>query len=201
MKKPSTFVPIFPESLRVAGEAFLQLLDKWNRTHSLTSLAPEMRFEELLLDSSAILPHLESVAAGGLVADFGSGMGIPAAVIAAHRPDLEVLAIDRSHKKSAFVRQVALELNLGNLRSVCSPIESLAPLNASLGTAKAVGKLGTMLGWWEIHSAKGAPFYAFIGPKWNCSEIAGKWGFEAFPYRLINMGERAILKMKDKNDS
>ena len=198
MATPQTTSPSFPENLREAGEAYLKLLDKWNGVHSLTGLAPGQRFEGLLLDSAALLPHLGPILAGSLVADFGSGMGIPAFLIAAYRPDLIVLAIDRSRKKTAFVRQVALELQLGNLRAECSPIESLAPLGASAGTAKAVGDMGTLLGWWGRHCAPGAPFFAFKGPNWDCMEVGGDWGYEAIPYTLPSMGERAIIRIERK---
>jgi len=195
---PQPPIPSFPENLREIGEAYLRLLGKWNETHSLTGLAPAQRFEGLLLDSAALLPLIEHILAGSVVADFGSGMGIPAFVIAAHRPDLIVLAIDRSRKKTAFVRQVALELKLGNLRAVCGPIESLAPLNAQAGTAKAVGDVGKLLGWWKTHSAPGSPFFAFKGPGWDCSEIEGEWNHEAFPYSLPSMGGRAIIRIERK---
>jgi len=198
MATPQPTIPPFPENLRAMGEAYLKLLDKWNVVHSLTGLAPEQRFEGLLLDSAALLPHLGSISAGSLVADFGSGMGIPAFLIAAHRPDLIVLAVDRSRKKTAFVRQAALELQLGNLRTECGPIESLAPLNADAGTAKAVSDMGTLLTWWKMHSAPGAPFFAFKGPNWDCSEAEVEWSHKAFSYSLPSMGERAIIRIERK---
>jgi 16S rRNA (guanine527-N7)-methyltransferase len=188
-------IPIFPLRIQAAGEAFLQVLNRWNSVHSLTALPPEERFESLLLDSAALLPHLDSVSPGSLVADFGTGMGIPAVVIAAYRPDLCVAAIDRSQKKTAFVRQAALELKLGNLRAICGPAESIPPLNAHVGTAKAVGALDLLLGWWQRHSIPGAPFFAFKGPNWHASEIKAGWSHELFPYRLPNFGERVIVKL------
>jgi 16S rRNA (guanine527-N7)-methyltransferase len=193
--KGQTLTPIFPQKIQAAGEAFLQLLDRWNGVHSLTALPPEERFESLLLDSAALLPCLDSILPGSLVADFGTGMGIPAAVIAAYRPDLCVAAIDRSRKKTAFVRQAALELKLGNLRSICGPAESMPPLNAHVGAAKAVGSLDLLLGWWQRHSQPGAPFVAFKGPNWSASEIKSGWDYELFPYRLPNLGERVIVKL------
>ncbi|MDR2562075.1 MAG: class I SAM-dependent methyltransferase [Holophagales bacterium] len=198
MATPQPAIPLFPENLRAMGEAYLKLLGKWNGVHSITGLAPEQRFEGLLLDSAALLPHLGSILAGSLVADFGSGMGIPAFLIAAHRPDLNVLAVDRNRKKVAFVRQAALELQLSNLRAECGPIESLAPLNADVGTAKAVGDLGTLLTWWKRHSAPGAPFFAFKGSKWDCSDVGREWSHEAFPYSLPSMGERAIIRLRER---
>jgi len=187
--------PIFPETMLDAAKNYLELLGKWNAVHSITGLAPETRFEALLLDSAALLPHLADLPPGALVADFGSGMGVPAIVLAAHRPDIRVAAIDRSRKKSAFVHQAALELGLGNLNAVCGAIESIQPLGAQLGTAKAVGPLEALLGWWKRHSAEGAPFLSFRGSKWNVDKIGDGWESEIFPYRLPTMGERAIFKL------
>jgi len=187
--------PIFPEAMLDAAKTYLDLLEKWNAVHSITGLAPDARFEALLLDSAALLSHLVDLPPGALVADFGSGMGVPAIVLAAYRPDLRVAAIDRSRKKSAFVRQAALELGLGNLNAVCGSVESIQPLGAQLGTAKAVGSLEILLGWWKRHSAPGAPFFAFRGSKWSADSVGGEWGCDIFPYRLPTMGERAILKL------
>ena len=189
------FTPVFPSNIQDIAEAYLRLLDKWNGVHSLTALPPAMRFEALLLDSSALLPHLESLSAGSLVADFGSGMGVPAVVIAAHRPDLCVATIDRNHKKAAFVRQAALELELDNIRAICDSAESISPLNAHFGTAKAVGSLDLLLGWWDRHSVHGAPFFAFKGPNWSLSEVKKGWDYEMYPYKLPNLGERVIVKL------
>jgi 16S rRNA (guanine527-N7)-methyltransferase len=187
--------PVFPAKIQEFSESFLCLLDKWNRVHSLTSLDAESRFEALLLDSAALLPLLEGLPAGSLVADFGSGMGIPAAVIAAARGDLEVAAIDRNKKKSAFIRQAALELGLPNLRAICGPAESIAPLKAQVGAAKAAGPLKKILAWWKRHAAPGAPFFAFKGPGWDSSEILVGWSRRVHPYAMPTLGERAIVEI------
>jgi len=189
------FTPVFPSEIQDIAGAYLRLLDKWNAVHSLTALPPDMRFEALLLDSSALLPYLEPLSFGSVVADFGSGMGIPAVVIAAYRSDLCVVAIDRSHKKTAFVRQAALELKLDNLRAICGSAESITPLKAHFGTAKAVGSLDLLLGWWDRHSAPGSPFFAFKGANWSLSEIKRGWDYEVHPYQLPNLGERVIVKL------
>ena len=100
--------PVLPDALAPTVQAFLELLERWNRTHALTALPLEVRFEELILDACALLPHLPQ--GPGRVVDFGTGMGIPAVVLAAARTDLEVVALDKARKKVAFVRQAALEL-------------------------------------------------------------------------------------------
>ena len=117
----------FPEPVAAASLAFLELLDHWNRTHALTALPRADRFEELVLDSWNLVPFLDSLPSGARVVDFGSGMGIPAVVLALAKPDLEILALDKSGKKVAFIRQAALELRLGNLKPLAARIESLDP--------------------------------------------------------------------------
>ena len=188
--------PVFPTELLDIADAYLALLDKWNRVHSLTGLAKHSRFEELLLDSAAIIPHLRDLPPASLIADFGTGMGVPAIVIAAHRPDLKVAAIDRNSKKAAFVRQAAMELKLGNLKVICKPVEAIQPLHACLGTAKAVGPTAMLLNWWTRHSAPGAPFFAFKGPNWDSSEIDGAWTNKLHPYCLPSGGCRALIEIR-----
>ena len=134
---PGGMEPCLPAALSQPLSGYLDLLDRWNRTHALTSLPKAERWEELLLDAAAPLPFLALLPPGARVADLGTGMGCPAVVLALARPDLEVLAVDASAKKLAFVRQAALELPVPNLKPVHGRLEDLAPLEADLGTAKA----------------------------------------------------------------
>jgi 16S rRNA (guanine527-N7)-methyltransferase len=185
-------VPTIPRNAQEPLAQFLELLDHWNGTHALTSLEKEERFEELLLDSAALLPHLESLAPGGKVVDFGTGMGIPALVLAVCRPDLRVVALDKSRKKVAFVRQAALELGLGNLEPVAARAEDLPPLEARAGVAKAVGTLDLLLSWWDRHGAPGAPFLALKGPEAPSEALPGRT-LTVHPYRLPTRGSRSVV--------
>ncbi|WP_158412947.1 16S rRNA (guanine(527)-N(7))-methyltransferase RsmG [Holophaga foetida] len=177
-------------------DQYLALLDRWNRTHALTALPPEVRFEELVLDSAALLPHLAHLPPGALVADFGTGMGIPATVIAICRPDLRVAAIDKVGKKMAFVRQAVLELGLDNLKPCPGLAENLPPLQAQAGVAKAVGTLELLMGWWGRHSAPSAPFFAMKGPDWAAEPKPKGWTCVAHPYRLPTRGERVVIELR-----
>jgi 16S rRNA (guanine527-N7)-methyltransferase len=182
-----------PDWIKEPALRYLDLLDRWNRTHALTALDKDERFEELILDSSILLPFLEVLPPGSAVADFGTGMGIPAVVLAMARPDLVVHAVDSSRKKIAFVRQAAMELGLANLRPQACRVEDLAPLGASLGVAKAVGTLDLLAGWWERHGAAGAPFLALKG----AIEVAPRgMRLQTHPYRLPSRGERVVLEMR-----
>ena len=184
-----------PDSTLEPTARYLDLLDRWSRTHALTSLEKTERHEELILDSAALLPFLLPLPAHSRVVDFGTGMGIPAVLIAMARPDLEVIALDKSNKKIAFVRQAGLELQLANLVPTVGRAEALAPLQADAGVAKAVGTLELLGGWWRRHGRAGAPFWALKGPQ-------GPWvapgGFtvQAHPYRLPSRGERNVLELR-----
>jgi 16S rRNA (guanine527-N7)-methyltransferase len=184
--------PRVPAPILPAVAAYLEILDHWNARHALTALPRASRFEELIQDAAALLPHLEGLAPGGLVADFGSGMGIPSVVLALARPDLRVVALDKSAKKGAFMRQVALELALANLEVRVGRAEALEPLRAHAGVAKAVGTLGLLAGWWGRHGRPGAPFLALKGPEEALEGLEGA-RVAVSPYELPTRGRRAVV--------
>jgi len=189
--------PLLPEPAATACQRFLDLLDHWNRTHALTSLPLEDRFEELVLDSWVLVPRLADLPPGARILDLGSGMGIPAVVLAIARPDLEVLALDKSRKKMAFVRQVALELQLPGLRPIAARAEDLAPLDAALGVAKAVGSPRLLASWWERHGHPGAPLLALKSQVWEQEPLPGaSWILVPHPYALPSRGDRIVLELR-----
>jgi 16S rRNA (guanine527-N7)-methyltransferase len=117
--------PAFDEALARGAEALGILLDAgargrlarfaerllaWNRKVNLTAITdPAEVAEKHVVDSLAILRSLGSARS---VLDLGSGAGIPGAVLACARPDLEVTCCDAIGKKVAFVKAVAAELEL-----------------------------------------------------------------------------------------
>lgn len=103
---------------------YLALLQKWNKTYNLTAIhEPERMLTHHLLDSLAILPQ---VTADRLL-DVGAGAGLPGIPLAIVRPDLAVTLIDASHKKAAFMQQVAIELKLANVTALHGRVEDLDP--------------------------------------------------------------------------
>lgn len=188
--------PRLPATLDAPLGRFLDLLDRWNRTHALTGLPKNQRREELLLDAAVLLPFLEALPAGARVADLGTGMGCPAVVLALARPDLVVLAVDASTKKLAFVRQAALELPVPNLIAVHGRLEDLPPLGADLGTAKALGSLDQLTGWWDRHGKPGTPFLALKGPEWAQEPPPSAWTASPHPYSLPTRGQRVVVELR-----
>lgn len=187
--------PIVPPPILASAHRFLELLDRWNATHALTALPPAARFEELIQDACALLPHLQHLPVGARLVDFGTGMGIPAVVLAMARPDLDVRAVDKSKKKIAFVHQVAMELGLANLTPMAGRAEELHPLEADLGTAKAVGDLSLLAPWWARHGRPGAPLLLLKGEGWSSEPAPAGWRMEVLPYRLPIRGARFVLRL------
>jgi 16S rRNA (guanine527-N7)-methyltransferase len=188
--------PRLPSELSATLGRFLVLLDKWNRTHALTALPPGARREELLLDAAVLLPFLSHLPPGSRVVDLGTGMGSPAVVLALARPDLEVLGVDASLKKLAFLKQVAMELPIPNLRTVHGRLEDLPPLEADWGTAKALGSLGALAGWWARHGRPRSLFYALKGADWAGEHIPDGWTAVPHPYSLPSRGPRVVVELR-----
>lgn len=188
--------PSLPSDLRQPLGRFLELLDRWNRTHALTSLPAAVRREELLLDAAVLLPFLVALPPGARVVDLGTGMGSPAVVLALARPDLEVIGVDAASKKMAFLRQVAMELPIPNLKVVQGRLEALPPLAADWGTAKALAPLGQLATWWGRHGRPGAPFFALKGPGWEGEALPPGWTAQAHPYSLPTRGDRVVVELR-----
>lgn len=103
---------------------YLELLAKWNRVYNLTAVRdPAQMVTRHLLDSLAVAPH---VAAATLL-DVGSGAGLPGIPLALTDPGLRVTLVDANRKKTAFLRQVAIELAAANIEVVCERVERWEP--------------------------------------------------------------------------
>jgi 16S rRNA (guanine527-N7)-methyltransferase len=108
--------------------AYLALMQRWNRVYNLTALRdPAQMLSHHLVDCLAVLPALQRHAKGRplRILDVGSGGGLPGVVLAIVQADWSVTCIDAVAKKAGFVRQVAGELALPNLRSMHGRVEAL----------------------------------------------------------------------------
>jgi 16S rRNA (guanine527-N7)-methyltransferase len=99
---------------------YLILLQKWNKVYNLTSIRKaEQMVSHHLLDSLAVLPFLWP----GKWLDVGCGAGLPGLVLAIARPDWEFTLIDSNSKKTSFVKQAIIELDLKNVKVNCARVE------------------------------------------------------------------------------
>lgn len=104
--------------------SYTELLLKWNKVYSLTSITNLSDIVNYhLLDGLSIIKFLNNL---NSIADIGSGMGIPGIIIAICCPHMRVYLIDCNSKKSAFLRQVAIELKLANVFVIESLVEKVS---------------------------------------------------------------------------
>lgn len=113
--------------------AYLDLIQKWTKVYNLTAVRkPEEMLTHHLLDSVAVIAPLrlqvqalQPVESEVRMLDVGSGAGLPGVVIAICCPEMVVHCVDTVAKKAAFIRQVAVQLKLPNLRGIHARVESL----------------------------------------------------------------------------
>jgi 16S rRNA (guanine527-N7)-methyltransferase len=146
---------------------YLDLLATWNRTYNLTAIRePERMITHHVLDALAVLPHLPDVAARRVlrVLDVGSGGGVPAIPLAIARPAWRLVALDSSHKKGAFLQQVAIELPLPNLEVAVARVENYAPSAPfDIVISRAFADLATFVETSVRHLAPGGRLVAMKG--------------------------------------
>jgi 16S rRNA (guanine527-N7)-methyltransferase len=113
-----------PEGAQEKFLAYLELLAKWNKTYNLTAIRdPDKMISHHLLDSLAVLPHLPA----GLLADIGSGGGLPGIPLAIAQPARRVMLNDANHKKAAFLQQAVIELKLTNAQVHIGRVQAWRP--------------------------------------------------------------------------
>jgi 16S rRNA (guanine527-N7)-methyltransferase len=91
----------------------------------------------------SVLPYVQ----GPVIADVGSGAGLPGLALAIVRDDWLVVSIEAVDKKAAFQRQVAAELGLANVRVEGCRVEDLQLANkADTVLSRAFSSLGEFVG-------------------------------------------------------
>jgi 16S rRNA (guanine527-N7)-methyltransferase len=106
---------------------YVALIEKWNRTYNLTAIrSPLDMVSHHLLDSLAVVAHLPMTPHATL-ADVGSGAGLPGIPLAIARPQWRITLNDSSQKKTAFLRQAAIDLRLSNVAVHEGRVESWRP--------------------------------------------------------------------------
>lgn len=155
-----------PAARQALLDHYLDLLARWNRVYNLTALRdPAQMRSHHLADSESIVAPLERHAAGRplKILDVGSGGGLPGVVLAIHHPEWQVTCVDTVAKKAGFIRQVALELGLSNLRAEHARVEHLAPAGADVVTSRAFASLADFCTWTRQHLAPTGVWLAMKG--------------------------------------
>lgn len=152
--------------------AYMVLLAHWNSTFNLTALRdPQDMLTHHLSDCLAVLqplgrhlaqPGLSPLPQAVRLLDVGSGGGLPGVVLAICCPHVQVSCVDTVGKKAAFIRQVAAELRLPNLRGEHARVEQLKG-RYDLITSRAFASLLDFVTLTRAIMAEGAVWMAMKG--------------------------------------
>ena len=108
------------EHQRAQLQAYLDLLERWNRRFNLTAVRDrDQMVIRHLLDSLSIRPFIR----GRRVIDVGSGAGLPGIVLAIADPEREYTLLDSNGKKTRFLVQAKSVLGLRRLQVVQGRVE------------------------------------------------------------------------------
>jgi 16S rRNA (guanine527-N7)-methyltransferase len=92
------------ERARADIEAWLALLEEWNRRIDLTAARTAEELVDLMVaDALVLAAHVER---GARIVDVGTGAGAPGLALALIRPDLRATLVEPNGKRASFLRTV-----------------------------------------------------------------------------------------------
>ena len=143
---------------------YLHLIVKWNKHFNLSGITAIQEMVPLhLLDSLAISPYLE----GERILDIGSGAGLPGIPLAIANPDKNFVLLDSNGKKTRFLFQVKVALELSNVEVVDARVDEYLSTpdtgEFSLITCRAFSSISSIVKMIEKPLASGTKLLAMKG--------------------------------------
>jgi 16S rRNA (guanine527-N7)-methyltransferase len=186
---------VLPAPELIAGiRTYIELLLKWNKTVSLTTVS---ELDQILAfhfgESLFALPMLP--VEKSRLADVGSGAGFPGVPLAMARPSLNVTLIEPNAKKFAFLNEVIRQLSLANVSVARGRTGDLQFSNQEFEvvTARAVGQFEDLLGWAKTRITSGGKLILWVGDE-DMKQILSDKRFEwSSPERIPGTDRRFVL--------
>ncbi|ODS23176.1 16S rRNA (guanine(527)-N(7))-methyltransferase [Candidatus Endobugula sertula] len=107
---------------------YLSEFVKWNKAYNLSAVRDPLKMvERHLLDSLALVPLLEKAHDKQRIIDVGTGGGLPGIPLAIVFTDSQITLLDSNGKKTRFLFQVKMALDLNNLTIANTRVETYQP--------------------------------------------------------------------------
>lgn len=98
-----------------------------------------------ILNSAAVVPFLPAT---GTIIDLGSGAGLPGIVVAAMRPDANVVLLEPMERRTDWLREVSTELRLDNVTVLRGRAQDVvSEVEGDAVTVRAVASLDKLYRW------------------------------------------------------
>ena len=177
-----------------AVHAYMDLLIKWNKKVSLTSMT---RPEEIVgrhFGESFFALHGMPLRLHRLV-DVGSGAGFPGLALKLLLPEVDVTLVESNTKKAAFLAEVILRLRLDRVKVLCTRTEEMElpePI-ADCVTARAIGRFAELLKWSARALEPGGKIVLWLGAE-DAARVAQSpdWSWSE-PIAIPNSTRRVLL--------
>ena len=171
---------------------YLDLLLEANQRMNLTRITDRAAAEvQHVGDALTLLPHLP---AGPIrIADVGTGGGVPGIPLAVACPEAQVVLIESTKKKAAFLASAAQTLGLGSVAVVDARAEDAGQAPAlresfDVATARAVATLDWLVEWClPLVKPKSGKLLAMKGAR-----VAEELPAAAKAIKLLNGGEAVV---------
>jgi 16S rRNA (guanine527-N7)-methyltransferase len=126
-------------------ERLIALLTEENERQNLVSAASLGEvWQRHIADSAQLLGHVPRETSSPWL-DLGTGAGFPGLVIAALRPDCEVVMVESRGRRVAWLERVVQELGLERARVVGDRLEKIDAFSARVISARAFAPLDRLL--------------------------------------------------------
>jgi len=114
---------------------YIDLLLKWNKTHSVTNYNKQELQEQIEITLKAV-EFLDKEIKTAI--DIGTGAGIPGLILAINMPNTKWYLIEPLQKRYSFLNYAKLLLKIDNVSIIPKRIEKIEPFQVDLITSRAV---------------------------------------------------------------
>jgi len=153
-----------------AMSSYLDLLLDANERFNLTGIKDrDQAWRRHIIDSMTVMPAISGLEDGEMVADVGSGGGLPGIPLAIAMPRLRFTLIETTGKKARFLEECVATLGLGNVSVVNDRAERLGQNRSHrekymAAVCRAVGPMRELLEYTLPLVAVGGVLAAIKGP-------------------------------------
>jgi 16S rRNA (guanine527-N7)-methyltransferase len=180
---------------------YVLMMHKWNKAYNLTSVRdPKKMVIKHIVDSIVVAPFLDEIR----YIDVGTGPGLPGIPLAIMCPNKQFILLDSLGKRVRFMKQVAYELKIDNIKPIQSRVEDFIPNDKIDGIlSRAFASLKDMLHWCQHLVDSEGVFFALKGQISSDELNEIPLGFTLQEVIKLDVpgleGERHIIKIKKQS--
>jgi 16S rRNA (guanine527-N7)-methyltransferase len=188
---PFAILPTEQEIAKI--RAYILLLERWNRSVSLTTVTDPAEIVGRHFGESMYAAKLLPVENCRL-ADVGTGAGFPGLALKIASPGIHITLIESNQKKCAFLSEVARSLEFTDVEILAERFEQIRPetIQANIVTCRAVGEFKQLLRWSANALVRRGHLVLWVGAE-DATRIASKSGWTWLPATRIPDSQRRFI--------